>query len=70
MAANEKRCESCEFYCNESPGADAGQCRCNAPHPTLKTSMISDKFYSDAMLTWPTVQRTDWCGQYREEKQV
>lgn len=67
MAANEKRCESCEFYSNDG---DTGRCRCNAPHPTLKTSMISDKFYSESLITWPPVQPTDWCGQHREKKQV
>lgn len=69
MAANEKRCENCEFYYKDSLSADTGQCRCNAPHPTLKSSLMSDKFYSDAVITWPAVQPTDWCGQHKEKKQ-
>ena len=68
VAGKEKRCGNCEFYHTEDQGGDAGQCRFNAPLPTLKSAMMSEKFFKEAALTWPNVKPGDWCGQYKEKK--
>jgi hypothetical protein len=64
MGMSEKKCEACEFYCDGSPREGKGQCRFNAPFPSLKSAMMSEKFFSEASITWPTVQPTDWCGHF------
>jgi len=56
MVARERRYENCEFYHDEGQGEDEGQCRFNAPFPSLKSAMMSEKFFSEASITWPTVQ--------------
>ena len=67
MAVKERRCENCEFYNSESSVWDSGECRFNAPLPSLKPVMLSEKFYKESSLNWPGVQPSDWCGQYREK---
>jgi len=67
MAAGDKRCENCEFYNSNSAVWDTGECRFNAPLPSIKPAMMSDKFYSGASLNWPPVQPNDWCGQYKNK---
>lgn len=67
MASGEKRCENCEFYNSKSLVWDTGECRFNAPVPSIKPAMMSDKFYSGSSLNWPPVQPNDWCGQYENK---
>ena len=67
MGAGEKRCENCEFYNSESSVWETGECRFNAPVPSIKPAMMSDKFYSGASLNWPPVKPNDWCGQYKNK---
>jgi len=67
MAENEKRCKNCEFYDITSSVEGNGQCRFSAPLPTIKSAMMSDKFFNEASLNWPHVQPNDWCGQYRDK---
>lgn len=64
MRTGRRRCGDCEFYDDEGQGEDAGQCRFNAPFPSLKSAMMSEKFFSEASITWPTVEPTDWCGHF------
>jgi len=64
MASKQRQCRSCEFFHSEGGKGDTGLCRCNAPFPSLRSSMISEKFYSDATITWPQVKADDWCGRY------
>ncbi|UCD53345.1 MAG: hypothetical protein JSW27_11990 [Phycisphaerales bacterium] len=64
MRANKRQCKDCDFYCDEGQGEAKGQCRFNAPFPSLKSAMMSEKFFSEASITWPTVEPTDWCGHF------
>lgn len=64
MASNERRCGGCEFFDGEGEGGETGRCHFNAPFPSLKSSMMSEKFYTDATITWPQVKASDWCGRY------
>jgi len=62
MRAAQRQCKDCDFFCDQ--GETKGQCRFNAPFPSLKSAMMSEKFFSEASLTWPTVEPTDWCGHF------
>jgi hypothetical protein len=64
MATRERQCKNCQYYDEEGQGQDQGQCRFNAPFPSLKSAMMSEKFFSEASITWPTVQSADWCGHF------
>lgn len=64
MATSERQCKNCQYYDDEGQGPDKGQCRFNAPFPSLKSAMMSEKFFSEASITWPTVQPADWCGRF------
>jgi hypothetical protein len=69
MGMGERKCEACEFYCEEGQSEGKGQCRFNAPFPNLKSAMMSEKFFREASITWPTVQPTDWCGHFSPANQ-
>ena len=66
MGMSERRCKDCESYDGDGQGEGegTGQCHFNAPFPSLKSAMMSEKFFSEASITWPTVQPTDWCGHF------
>jgi rubredoxin len=64
MVTRERQCKNCQYYVDEGQGQDKGQCRFNAPFPSLKSAMMSEKFFSEASITWPTVQPADWCGRF------
>jgi hypothetical protein len=64
MKANERCCQTCEFF--ESPADDKGTCHFNAPFPSMKSPMMNEKFFDGATITWPQVASDNWCGRFKE----
>lgn len=47
-------CDTCKFVHHKGPHGDRTECRRNAPAPGLM-----------ANASWPRVELSDWCGEFR-----
>jgi hypothetical protein len=56
MAPNNQKCSSCYFY--DRIDANTGLCRTASPPTTLNSGGPT------VTVTWPTVQKNDWCGRF------
>lgn len=51
------KCHTCAFYKPRTQmGAHKGICRRRAPIPSISNQTEN--------ISWPTVEETDWCGEY------
>jgi len=56
-------CDSCHYYRRATENADFGNCCINPPQVIVKSDG-ADKA-DRASSIWPTVNASDWCGQYK-----
>ena len=52
-------CGTCKFY--DPQDSAVGLCRVNRPDVILDDD-------GDLVSIWPTVEKTDWCGQWEREQ--
>lgn len=56
-------CESCDYF--KKTKFSAGECRKRAPMRMLIVSTYPGSYDEERQTTWPIVDFSDWCGDFR-----
>lgn len=68
---NEKQCRNCSYYevnkpCISGEAATEGECRKNAPIPSLTIPSLTMAGFAHAtQAVFPVVEESQWCGEFK-----
>ena len=65
-----RECQRCEFY-KTAKDARMGLCKRNPPAPIfmgMQMESVSRRQVPLVLATFPTMDRDDWCGEFRERR--